>query len=194
MLFDITTIRSIYSEDSMKYHNRTHFDSSTVGSECYGEVGYDSMENIISHFIDYFNEDTIFYDLGCGTGKIVYHVGIKYNVKKSCGIEFSKERCFMANKIKEKYKIESNNISIINANIVDCDISDATVIYIDNTLFPKNINHKIYEMIPDECLVITRAKLVSSANRSDIIKTNLLTIDAITQYGGASLFAMIRKR
>ena len=100
----------------------------------------------------------------------------------------------MANKIKEKYKVDSNNISIINANILDCDISDATVIYIDNTLFPKNINRKIYEMIPDDCLVITRAKLVSDMNQSDIIKKNLLTINAITEYGGSSLFAIIRKR
>lgn len=194
MTDDLTTLYSIYSEDSRKHNNRTHFDLSTVGSEGYGETGYNSMENIILRFIDYFNEDTTFYDLGCGTGKIVYHVGIKYNVKKACGIEFSKERCLMANKIKEKYKVDSNNISIINANILDCDISDATVIYIDNTLFPKNINRKIYEMIPDECLVITRAKLVSEVNQSDIIKKNLLTINSITEYGGSSLFAIIRKR
>jgi SAM-dependent methyltransferase len=194
MTDDLTTLYSIYSEDSRKHNNRTHFDLSTVGSEGYGETGYDSMENIILRFIDYFNEDTTFYDLGCGTGKIVYHVGIKYKVKKACGIEFSKERCLIANKIKEKYKVDSNNISVINANILDCDISDATVIYIDNTLFPKNINRKIYEMIPDDCLVITRAKLVSDMNQSDIIKKNLLTINAITEYGGSSLFAIIRKR
>ena len=193
-------IERIYWEDSRRLLNMTEFDIVSVGSEGYGETGYLSMERIIDYFYDYFNEKTVFYDLGCGTGKIVYHVGLAYPVKKSCGIEFSKERCATAMRISEKYSIKSEKISIINKNILDCDISDATVIYIDNTLFPKLINEKIYDIIPDGCLVISRARI----NNSKILdfnfkKENQLDIShkiggALTDYGGYSLYSMIRNR
>ena len=193
-------IESIYWEDSRRLLNMTEFDIVSVGSEGYGETGYLSMERIINYFHDYFNEKTVFYDLGCGTGKIVYHVGLAYPVKKSCGIEFSKERCATAMRISEKYSIKSEKISIINKNILDCDISDATVIYIDNTLFPKLINEKIYDIIPDGCLVISRARI----NNSKILdfnfkKENQLDIShkiggTLTNYGGSSLYSMIRNR
>jgi SAM-dependent methyltransferase len=193
-------IERIYWEDSRRLLNMTEFDIVSVGSEGYGETGYLSMERIINYFHDYFNEKTVFYDLGCGTGKIVYHVGLAYPVKKSCGIEFSKERCATAMRISEKYSIKSEKISIINKNILDCDISDATVIYIDNTLFPKLINEKIYDIIPDGCLVISRARI----NNSKILdfnfkKENQLDIShkiggTLTNYGGSSLYSMIRNR
>ena len=193
-------IESIYWEDSRRLLNMTEFDIVSVGSEGYGETGYLSMERIINYFHDYFNEKTVFYDLGCGTGKIVYHVGLAYPVKKSCGIEFSKERCATAMRISEKYSIKSEKISIINKNILDCDISDATVIYIDNTLFPKLINEKIYDIIPDGCLVISRARINNSKNLDfNFKKENQLDIShkiggTLTNYGGSSLYSMIRNR
>lgn len=192
-------IESIYWEDSRRLLNMTEFDIVSVGSEGYGETGYLSMERIINYFHDYFNEKTVFYDLGCGTGKIVYHVGLAYPVKKSCGIEFSKERCATAMLISEKYSIKSEKISIINKNILDCDISDATVIYIDNTLFPKLINEKIYDIIPDGCLVISRARINNSKSLDfNFKKENQLDISnkigATTDYGGSSLYSIIRNR
>ena len=184
-------IEKIYSEDSRRLLNMTEFDIVSVGSDGYGETGFSSMERIINYFNNYFNENTVFYDLGCGTGKIVYHVGLAYPVKKACGIEFSKERCTTAIRISEKYSIKSDKISIINKNILDCDISDATVIYIDNTLFPKLINDKIYNMIPDGCLVISRAKI--SLNETQLYLSSKVD-GSITNYGGSSLYSMIRNR
>ena len=192
-----TLIGKIYSEDSRKISNRTGFDLLLVGDAGYGETGFLSMERIIGYFKEYFAEGAIFYDLGCGTGKIVYHVGIGYPVKKSCGIEFSKERCETAARIAKKYGIASDRISIVNKNILNCDISDATVIYMDNTLFPKHITEKIYDMVPDGCLVISRARIskrIPTTNdiQSDI--SNKVGYSIMSEYGGSSLFMMIRKR
>lgn len=183
---DKNIIKKIYSEDSRRLINTTKFDI-TVGSEGYGETGFDSMETIVSHFNEHFNENTVFYDLGCGTGKIVYHIGLCYPVKKSCGIEFSKERCIIANQIREKYDIQSDKISILNKNILDCDISDATVIYMDNTLFPKVIVDKINDIIPVGCLVISRAKFSNQLYISNKINGSVLS-----NYGGSSLYYMIK--
>jgi len=176
-------IRRIYNVDSRKLYNKTEFNRDLVGNPSYGETGFFSIETLVLNFIEYFNENTVFYDLGCGTGKIVYHIGLKYHPKKSCGIEYSKERCILAEEIKEKFEIDSKNIEIINANILDCDISDATVIYIDNTLFPVGIDNAIYELIPDGCLVITRKPL----KREILYKKDLMD-KIFTEYGTGSLY------
>lgn len=84
-------IQLIYKNNNKQVYNKTEFNSK-VGSEGYGEIGYDSVEEIIKTFQDYFNENTVFYDLGSGLGKLVIHIGLRCNVKKSCGIEYSVER------------------------------------------------------------------------------------------------------
>lgn len=194
---DKALIVKIYSEDSRRISNMTEFDPISVGSDGYGETGFISMERIIGYFKEHFSEEAVFYDLGCGTGKIAYHVGIGYPVKKSYGIEFSKERCETAYRIAKKYGIESDRIGIVNKNILDCDISDATVIYMDNTLFPNHITERIYDMVPDGCLVISRARISKRGAMSNDIQSdisNKVGDSIMSEYGGSCLFMMIRQR
>lgn len=167
------------------YINETYFDEKLVGSECYGETGYESIENIVNHFIEDFNNETIFYDLGCGVGKIVFHIGLKYKPKKACGIEYSEKRYMFSQFIMKELKITESNIVLINDNILNCDISDATVIYVDNTAFPSIIDNKIYDIIPLNCLVISR-KPFKRYNK-------LNKIDSGTNYGTNSLYSFIKK-
>ncbi len=177
-------IKKMYTFDSRRNSNKTHFDINTVGSEGYGETGFNSIEILISHYLEYFNNDSVFYDLGSGTGKIVYHVGYLYNVKKACGIEYSTERHSSGLSLTQKYDLPvTDNIQLINDNILDCDISDATVIYSDNTLFPVWINKKIYDKIPKGCIVFSKAPLTK--NKEEAIKTN---ISFISEYGTNSLY------
>jgi SAM-dependent methyltransferase len=182
-------IEMLYTFDSRRNMNTTIFDNIKVGSDGYGETGFVSIEYLISDYEELFNEelfteDTVFYDLGSGTGKIVYHIGYLYNVKKSCGIEFSKERHLSGISLKEKYNLPDNNsISLINGNILDFDISDATVIYCDNTLFPIHINRKIYDKIPKGCIVFSKAPITK--NREEVIRTNIV---CVSEYGTDSLY------
>ena len=158
-------INEIYEKSPYKEgtKNETHFPES-VGSPIYGEIMYEGTEAIINKFSKHFNNDTVFYDLGCGLGKMVLHIGLKYNPKKSMGIEYSKERANTAKEIKEKYAKDKKNIIIEEGNVLNFDLSDATVIYMDNTVFPTHINKKIFQQLPKGCLVLYKKKFPKFEN------------------------------
>jgi hypothetical protein len=181
-------LQEIYALNVEKCINDTYFDYNEVGCEAYGETGYNSFNNIIDAYKDYFNENTIFYDLGSGCGKLVFHVGIMCNAKKSCGIEYSQKR--YQNSIDTLNKYNINNVSFINDNFLNVDFSDATVIYLDNTLFPLKINKQIYEKIPHGCIVFSRQMFKESKLNGELIKNQ---IDAATNYGTNSLYIMVKK-
>jgi predicted RNA methylase len=138
------------------YINKTPFKPEY--RDVYGEITKVGGDCIVNHFKEHFNEDTIFYDLGCGTGKLVAHIGLQYNVKKSCGIELSKERMTCAKLIKEKYCKDKSNISYIEGDMFENDLSDATVIYIDNLVMSIPIINKLVNILPKGCLIICRRK------------------------------------
>jgi len=181
-------LKKIYSVETFKIYNKTEFDRETVGSEGYGETGYESIDELVEFFREHFNDETVFYDLGSGIGKIVFHIGLKYNLKKACGIEFSKERHSKAEQLKVEYEID-DNVTFINDNILDCDISDATVIYIDNTLFPTKIDSEIYKLIPPNCLVLTRKRIRESKINDELIKNNF---SVRTNYGTNTINTFIK--
>lgn len=146
--------------------NETEFPTN-VGSPVYGEIMYEGTESIVNKFSEHFNENTVFYDLGCGLGKMVLHIGLKYNPKKSIGIEYSKERANTAKELKEKYAKHKKSIVFEEGNVLDFDVSDATVVYMDNTVFPNYINKKIYNMLPKGCLILHKKSLATCLNESD---------------------------
>ena len=147
----------IYAVSAYKnFNNKTEFNLNTIGSPIYGEATKQGIMNLLNHFKDYFNSETVFYDLGCGIGKIVTHVGLT-NVKKSVGIEYSKERYEGCCYIKNTYCSNQNNIEFYNKSYLEHDFSDATVIYIDNTCCTKEVNKKLYERVPKNCLYIVKS-------------------------------------
>ena len=142
------------SPNGPKHTNKTVFDAEKVGSPVYGEVTKNGTNSIVKKFKEYFNEDTVFYDLGSGLSKMVIHIGLEYNVKKSVGIEFSKERHSGALQLKNKYAKDNDNIEIICGNVLNANLSEATVIYMDNTVFPNDVNEKIYNLLSPNTLVL----------------------------------------
>lgn len=141
------------------YYNKTKFPVS-VGTTTYGEITYEGLEKLIEYFKKYFNKDTIFYDLGCGLGKMVIHIGLKYKIKKSCGIEYSKERyegCMYNYNLCKNY---NKNIEFINGSYYDIPIQDATVIYVDDTAFlDEEKLKKLHSLPPVGCLVLHRSTI-----------------------------------
>ena len=148
-------LRGIYElSPYLRFNNLTDFDEGKVGSPIYGEITMKGVDLLVKKFETYFNEKTVFYDLGSGIGKMVAHIGLKYNVEKSVGIEYSKERYEGSLHIKENFFPTQSNILFINDNFMNVDISDATVIYLDNTVFPNNLLEKKYDEIPIGCLIL----------------------------------------
>jgi len=143
----------------LRFKNLTDFDEGEVGFPIYGEITMKGVDLLVKKFITHFNDETVFFDLGSGLGKMVAHIGLKYKVKKSVGIEYSKERYNGSLHIKEKFFPTENNIIFINDNFMDTDISDATVIYLDNTALPNNLIEKLYDEIPVGCLLLYKKSL-----------------------------------
>ena len=140
----------------LEYTNKTHFKEEY--NDLYGEVTKKSTNGIVRHFKEHFNKDAVFYDLGCGLGKMVLHIGLQYKPKKSCGIELSKERIKGANDLKEKYCKDNNIISFIKGDFFKNDLGDATIVYLDNTVMSHEITKKLIDSLPKGCLFICRKK------------------------------------
>ena len=86
-------LKEIYkTSPHLKFKNKTKFNESTIGSDVYGEVTEKGTNMIVNYFQSYFNNSTVFYDLGSGLSKMVIHIGMEHKVKESIGIEYSKER------------------------------------------------------------------------------------------------------
>lgn len=169
-----------------KYKNKTKFDEDKYST--YGEVTQISTNGIVDEFKDYFNEDTVFYDLGCGLGKMVAHIGLQYNPKKSCGIELSKERFEGTKNIKETYCKDMDNISYINESFFNCDVSDATVVYCDNTMYDAELSKMIIDMLPEGCLFICRRKPLRDSEGVNELKDEKFK----TTYGKTNIFYLIK--
>ena len=152
----MSILKEIYeiSAYNTKYWNKTKFKREYP--DLYGEVTQDSTDAIVDTFKDYFNENTVFYDLGCGLGKMVLHIGLQYKPKKSCGIEYSKERIQSGFDLKEKYCKENDTISFIEGDFFTKDLSDATIVYVDNTAMSDKLTNKIIDILPKGCLFILR--------------------------------------
>ena len=76
------------------------------------------------------NNNSIFYDLGCGNGRILI-ASLSQNPKKAIGLEYS-PLAFMWAKINTR---KNTQIQIIRANILTSNIHQATHIFV--YLFPK---------------------------------------------------------
>ncbi len=103
----------------------------------YGEIDFTSFIALLS--LANPGENTVFYDLGSGTGKAVLACAIVFKVKKSCGIELFTLLHDTACKQQETlslipdYKIMASKVKFINDDFLHADYRDATLIFINAT-------------------------------------------------------------
>ncbi|MCS7184163.1 MAG: methyltransferase domain-containing protein, partial [Patescibacteria group bacterium] len=85
------------------------------------------------------NKETIFYDLGSGTGKAVILAALIYEIKKSMGIEYLESLVNASNdalsQIKKIINFNSENINFIKGDIFESDFSDGNIIFMNSTCF-----------------------------------------------------------
>lgn len=137
----------------------------------YGEVTFKGVEILLRKFEKYFNKDAVFYDLGSGFGKMVNHVSMRTNIKKSCGIEYSKKRTKEAKKLSKKINNE-NNVVLLEADIFEADLSDATIVYWDNTAWPLAMLVEVEKKLPKGCLFIFKQGAIMTGDRWLLLETN----------------------
>jgi SAM-dependent methyltransferase len=148
------------------FRNKTIFDDN-IGSSIYGEITQEGTNSLINYFKEYFNENTVFYDFGCGLGKMVFHIAL-LDIKKSVGIEYSKERYNGCKYFETIFCPSNKNIEFYNKSFLEHDYSDATIIYVDNTCFNDDINLKIYKNLPKGCLFIFKKNIRDITEKKNI--------------------------
>jgi cyclopropane fatty-acyl-phospholipid synthase-like methyltransferase len=146
----------------------------------YGEITEESVDKLFELFKERINENSVFYDIGSGAGKMVIHAGLEYPFKKSCGIELSKERYELSLNLKEQFAPNDANISFINGSFLEEDFSDANIVYFDNMSMSNKIDEFIFNKLPHGCLFIFRK---SSLYKCEINPTYLRGYETTYRYG-----------
>lgn len=103
----------------------------------YGEIDFVPFIALLS--LAQPNKETVFYDLGSGTGKAVLACALVYPVKKSAGVELLPElynsACNQAKKLAQMkgYAEQEKKIEFIKGDFLRENLDDATLIFINST-------------------------------------------------------------
>lgn len=152
----------------------------------YGEVTYRSVLRDIFPRLELTAKD-VFYDVGCGTGKIVIQAAL-HTLCKAKGIELAEQRVGIALEALNRLRLLEGKLSIprkITSNIVivqgdacsppsTADLSDATVVFINNVCFDADLMSAILEKLsesPNLRRLVTLRK-ICERHRNSICQRN----------------------
>lgn len=143
----------------------------------YGEIEFVTFIALLSQ--TNINQDTIFYDLGSGTGKAVLACAMVFPVKKACGIELFTNLYKASRQQRDKlstlaeYQDKTKNIQFINSDFLEVDFSDANLIFINATAFIGDIWEKLnakLAKLPSEVTIFSASKKLVT-DRFSLVKT-----------------------
>jgi hypothetical protein len=145
------------SEEEKSYYERiTPYEARLNGKEfdgelneeiVYGEIKKNGVSELNSHIK---SNGGVFYDIGSGNGKLLLQMAVISDFDRYVGIEIEKIRYLYSIDIKNQIGIE--NVSFINADVLNTDISDATFVFINDLMFNEEMRNKILNMIPSGCV------------------------------------------
>ncbi|CAI5713714.1 unnamed protein product [Hyaloperonospora brassicae] len=135
----------------------------------YGEVSIKSVANTVLPLLN-LDEDDVFFDLGCGTGKILVQAALQTPCRRATGIELMQNRVLEGQKALKR--LESRNIAILRGKQVEifrgdifvppeeARLMDATVVFINNVMFGPALMLKVMELLKDmaklRCVITLR--------------------------------------
>jgi SAM-dependent methyltransferase len=113
----------------------------------YGEIKKSGVDTLLKEIKKRksITSDDVFYDIGSGNGKLPIHIALISEFSKVKGIEISDIRYQYSKHILLENNINVNNIEFINDDVRNIDISDATVIFINDVLFSEEDVEHIFE-------------------------------------------------
>lgn len=124
------------------------------GNAFYNEIAPQGARSLIDFFSKQMGKKAVFYDLGSGQGKLIMHLAIETKMSKIVGIELSKERYERSIEIASEVEFPFTQPQILNADFHDVDLSDATIVYFDNSGYTKEETSLVFSKLPPGCLVI----------------------------------------
>lgn len=126
----------------------------------YGEMLLSSWARVLNHVR--LSSKDVFFDLGSGRGTLVMYTHLIHNLRRSVGVELSMERHIMATRaLQALRKVDERmaaGILFLNADIRDCDLSDATCCFLMNQDMPHRLITAVWQKllaIEQPCTVVT---------------------------------------
>jgi precorrin-6B methylase 2 len=165
----------------------------------YGEVSVESVSSTILPFLN-LTEDDVLYDLGCGTGKILVQAVLQTKCAKAVGIELMQNRVqegLRALERLDKLELEllkTKSVTLVQGDICkpppSADMSDATVVFINNVMFGPKLMMKVMqqlESIPNLKRIVTLRK-VCERHRQNCQRAGNLCANYVDPPGMADIF------
>ncbi|CAH0489513.1 unnamed protein product [Peronospora farinosa] len=135
----------------------------------YGEVSVESVATTILPLLD-LGENDVFFDLGCGTGKILVQAVLQTPCKRATGIELMQNRVLEGHKALKRLQerdiaiLRDKQIKIFRGDIFvppeQARLMDATVVFINNVMFGPALMLKVMELLKDmsklRCVITLR--------------------------------------
>ncbi|KAH9161446.1 hypothetical protein LEN26_001399 [Aphanomyces euteiches] len=122
----------------------------------YGEVLPEDFSRVIIPHLQLTSQD-VFYDLGCGTGKIVLHVALETPCVVAKGMELMLNRVIEGQRALERVQrmcpriVREKVIRIVQGDMChppdDVNMMDATVVFINNVVFPPLLMTAVLEIL-----------------------------------------------
>ena len=191
----IKKIKSLYTEvnsyllnendpyNKLKKHNKNDV------VETYGEILPKGVSEIINNIS--IDKNDVFFDLGCGCGKVVTQFYYQTCVKSSNGVEFSTTRFSQAQEIKEKIKITDNRLNFYRSNFFNTDLSHGTIFYIASTCFNKETMKKIWDKISNNKnlnAIIVLTRFPKTCDFSIVKRTKSIEVPCSWAKSGAKIY------
>lgn len=135
----------------------------TGGSSVYGEILPEGVAVLLD--IMKLEDNSVFYDLGCGLGRAVLLVALNSEVARSCGVELSATRVEQAEEALNLLKaagLPLRPVEFIHGDIATTQYNDGTHFYLCSTGFKSMLCRKIAERVsklPNFKVLVTSRQL-----------------------------------
>ncbi|POM69270.1 Histone methyltransferase [Phytophthora palmivora] len=135
----------------------------------YGEVTVESFATRVLPMLN-LDADDVFFDLGCGTGKILVQTALQTPCKRAIGIELMQNRVQEGHKALNRLKereisiLHDKQIEIFRGDIFvppeEARLMDATVVFINNVMFGPQLMLKVLQLLSEmpklRCVITLR--------------------------------------
>ena len=142
---DIEIEKYKYQEFKNQIKSNNIYIDNLFDSKVYGEISMNGVYKLNNELKEVCGT---FYDIGSGNGKLLLQMFLISNFDKYVGVEISKIRHLYALEIN---KYLSLDVTFINDDVLNVDLSDAGFVFINNIMFDDKLTNSIVDKIPVGC-------------------------------------------
>ncbi|MEM7402486.1 MAG: hypothetical protein AAF310_00485 [Myxococcota bacterium] len=116
------------------------------GATSYGEVTFEGVTTMLQQLK--LDKGSVFYDLGCGVGRLATQVYMMSDARKVVGIEVSETRYWQCLEVRDRLKaggkiVADRQLEFRHEDIAKSDYGDATALYISSLFFTKKLVDRV---------------------------------------------------